>query len=154
MARITGAYGLWQAPRTPLSAMVDDVCHRRPHRRSDGADQPFEFTYVKDIAAGLIALLGALRLRHPLYHLASGRMDPLSAVADAVRAVRPAAEIDLGPGAPADAWVRSPLKVSRLTGDLGFTCRWSLPAGIPDYLDAVESGGYGAEVLDGPPGER
>jgi UDP-glucuronate 4-epimerase len=148
LARITGVYGPWQPHRTPVSTMVTDACEGRPHRRPEGGDQQFEFTYVKDIVAGLAALLDAEALGHAVYHLSSGRMAPLSAVAEAVRAARPAADIDLGGGFPEGAWLRSPLDVSRIAADVGFTAHWSLTDGVADYLDAMESGGYGAEAVD------
>ncbi|HEX3462038.1 MAG TPA: NAD(P)-dependent oxidoreductase [Acidimicrobiales bacterium] len=151
LARITGVYGPWQPHRTPVSTMVTDVCEGRPHHRPEGGDQQFEFTYVKDIVAGLVALLNAEALGHAVYHLSSGRMSPLSEVADAVRAARPTADVDLGGGFPEGAWLRSPLDVSRIAADVGFAAHWSLTDGIADYLDAMESGGYGAEAVDAGP---
>jgi nucleoside-diphosphate-sugar epimerase len=151
IARITGVFGPWQGPASFIGQAMESVLAGRPHRTDTGGDDAYELTYVKDTVRGLASLVAAERLRHDVYHVASGgRLVPLRDVGDAYRAADPGADVSFGPGAHAASLGRTPLDVSRIADELGFTARWPLQDAIADYLRVERSGSYGPEAIDEP----
>jgi nucleoside-diphosphate-sugar epimerase len=151
LARITGVFGPWQGPVSFIGRAVDDVIAGRPHRTPTGGDDAYELTYVKDTVRGLVQLIDAYRLAHPIYHVASGqRLIALREVAAAIAHADPAALVDFGPGAHAGSGGRTPLSISRAADEFGFATRWSLDDAIVDYLRIERGGAYGAEAADQP----
>jgi nucleoside-diphosphate-sugar epimerase len=145
-ARITGAFGPHQNYPHALSQMIDAAVEGRPYMRDRGGDYLYEFTYVKDVVRGLLALLDADRLSHPVYNLGSGQQHRLSEVADGVRAAVPSAEIEVGPGLPEGSSPRASLSVERIAGDVGFRTIWSLERGIAEHVRWKTDGSYGEPV--------
>ena len=151
-ARITGVYGPFQNYPHPLSEMVDAAVSGREFRMAAGGDYLYEFTYIKDVVAGLLALLDAERLSHAIYNLGGGVQSPLSEVAAAVRRAVPGAIVEIGPGQPAGAAPRAALSVERMAGELGFRTSWSLEAGVAEHVQWRRDGSYGGPVERGPQG--
>ena len=107
VARITGVFGPWQGPASFIGQAVDDVIAGRPHRTPTGGDDAYELTYVKDTVRGLVQLIEAHRLAHPIYHVASGdRLIALREVAAAIVRADPAAARRLRPRRA--RWFRRP----------------------------------------------
>ncbi len=103
-----------------------------------GGDFAASFTFVGDVAAGLLAAADANRLTHDTYHLGPGKNYNVRAVAEAVRAVVPGASIELGAGT--EPWttftaMRGPLAGTRLRDDTGFQPAHSLAQGISAYAE-------------------
>jgi nucleoside-diphosphate-sugar epimerase len=145
-ARITGVYGPGQNYGHPLSEMVDAAVEETSYVRDRGGDYLYEFTYVKDVVRGLLMLLDADRLAHPIYNVGSGTQEKLSEVAAAVTRHVPGADISIGPGLPDGAAPRAALSVDRIHGDVGYSTIWSLDDGIAEFIDFRRNGAYGAEV--------
>jgi nucleoside-diphosphate-sugar epimerase len=106
--------------------------------REGGADFAAMFTYVADVADGLIAAATAAELRHHTYHLGPGVNFTARQVAAALRQACPDADIELGPGT--DPWtrytaLRGPLAGTRLRDDTGFVTAHSLDQGVVLYAD-------------------
>jgi nucleoside-diphosphate-sugar epimerase len=106
--------------------------------REGGADFAASFTYIADVAEGLLAVATAPELGHAIYHLGSGVNFTAGEAAAAVRAAVPGAAIELGPGT--EPWtrytaLRGPLAGERLLQDTGYTVSHSLAAGIRAYAD-------------------
>lgn len=103
-----------------------------------GGDFAASFTYIEDVADGLVATVDADRLNHALYHLGSGVNHDVQEVAAAVRAAVPGARIKAGPGT--EPWttytaLRGPLAGDRLATDTGFKVGYSLERGVGLYAD-------------------
>ena len=101
-----------------------------------GGDFAASFTFVSDVAAGLLAMVDAPRLSYATYHLGPGRNLSVRDVAAAVEAVVPGATIELGGGT--EPWtaftaLRGPLAGTRLRDDTGFEPAYSLADGIAAY---------------------
>lgn len=148
IARITGVFGPWQGPASFIGQAMDSVLAGRPHRQPTGGDDAYELTYVKDAARGIVAVLDADRLEHAVYHVASGdRLVRLAEVADAFGRADPATDVHFGSGAHAASLGRTPLDVSRMRDELGFSTTWNLDDAIEDYLQVERTGDYGHEAL-------
>jgi nucleoside-diphosphate-sugar epimerase len=104
--------------------------------REGGADFAASFTFVGDVAEGLLAAARAPELRFDTYHLGPGVNFTAREVAKAVALAVPGAIIELGPGT--EPWtrytsLRGPLAGERLRADTGFAPKHSLDAGIGAY---------------------
>ena len=142
--RISWVYGpplvprLRDNPRGPVPLFLKLALSGKPVIEASGADFGATFTYVADVAAGLIAAYEAPRLAHPIYHLSSGRNVTTREVADAVRKAVPGAVIEVGTGtAPwtEDTKMRGPLAGSRLAEDTGFAPSHSIDQGVHAFAE-------------------
>lgn len=142
VVRISWVYGppliTDDVPRGPIPAFLKAAVAGQAIRLPGGADFAASFTYVGDVAAGLLAAAQAPELKHGVYHLGSGANYTARQVAAAIRAAVPGAVIDLGPGTEPwtiDTRMRGPLGGDRLRDDTGFSVAHSLEAGIRAYAD-------------------
>jgi len=142
IVRISWVYGpplvTEDPPRGPVPALLKAAVSGKPIRLPSGADFAASFTYVNDVAAGLVAAWRAPELRHDVYHLGPGVNYTGRQVVDAVRAAVPGASLELGPGT--EPWtihtrMRGPLAGDRLRRDVGFTVGHSLEQGVRAYAD-------------------
>ncbi len=142
--RISWVYGPPLAPRVrddprgPIPWFLKCALSGVPVRDAGGADFLASYTHVSDVAAGLIAAYEAKTLRHPIYHLGSGRNFSTADVVRAIKQAVPGAEIEVGPGtAPwtGHTRMRGPLAGSRLKDDASFVPRLSLEDGIAQFAD-------------------
>lgn len=142
--RISWVYGpplvprVRENPRGPIPLFLKLALAGKPVRELSGGDFAASYTYVADVAAGLLATYGAPTLAHDIYHLGSGRNCGTDEVAAAVRAAVPGAVIEVGLGtAP---WtdhtrMRGPLAGTRLREDTGFAPAHNLAAGVAAFAD-------------------
>jgi len=139
--RISWVYGppvvTQDATRGPIPSFVIRALRGEPIHEG-GADFAAGFTFVDDVAEGLLATVSADKLASPIYHLGHGKNFKLSDVAEAIRAVIPDAEIELSPGT--DPWtrytaLRDPLGVGNMHADTGFQPGYSLAQGIAAFID-------------------
>jgi nucleoside-diphosphate-sugar epimerase len=85
-------------PRGPIPLFLKLALAGVAVREPGGADFAASFTYVDDVASGLLAAYEVRALAHDVYHLGSGRNFTTRDVAAAVRAAVPAAVVEVGPG--------------------------------------------------------
>jgi UDP-glucuronate 4-epimerase len=142
--RISWVYGpplvprVRQNPRGPIPVFLKLALGGHEIREPGGRDFGATYTYVVDVAAGLLAAYGADKLSHAVYHLSGGRNITTDEVAVAVRAAVPGCVIEVGPGtAP---WtdhtrMRGPLAGTRLLEDAGFAPRFTLEQGVAQFAD-------------------
>jgi nucleoside-diphosphate-sugar epimerase len=150
IARITGVFGPWQTATAFIANAVEAVTAGEAYRTPAGGDDQYEFTYAKDTARGILAVLQAPQLQHAIYHISSGSMHSLHEVGDAFRKADASAVVEFGPGG-AGGRVRKPLDGSRAATEFGFRPEWDLHDAIADYLQVQRTGDYGPEVV-GPTG--
>ena len=129
---------------------MEAVTAGRAYRTPAGGNDEYEFTYAKDTARGILAVLDAPELREAIYHISSGSMHSLNEVGAAFRKADASAVVEFGPGG-AGGRVRKPLDGSRAAEEFGFRPAWGLNDAIADYLRVQRTGDYGPEVV-GPMG--
>ena len=145
-ARITGVYGPGQVYRSPFGDMIEAAVRGTPYLRERGGDYPYELNYVKDVVRGMLALLDAPELAHPLYNVGNGKSYPLAEAASVVRRVVPGALIEIGSGLPEGVAPRASLSVDRLRSETGFVSAWTLEEGVRETVQFLRDGTYGSEV--------
>ncbi|HET6522465.1 MAG TPA: NAD(P)-dependent oxidoreductase [Geminicoccaceae bacterium] len=128
----------FEGPRGPVPELLRRALRGERIDEPSGGDFAASFTYVTDVALGLLAAYGAERLDHAVYHLGTGENHATSRVAEAVRRAVPGAEIRIGPGT--EPWTRftvprGPLSCERMREDLGFAPTYGLDAAVREFAD-------------------
>jgi UDP-glucuronate 4-epimerase len=125
-------------PRGPVVAFLREAMLGQAIREDSGGDFQASFTYIDDVAEGLLAAVRADRLNHDTYHLGNGRNWTTFDVAAAVQSAVAGATVKVGPGT--EPWttyntMRGPLSGTRLQDDAGFTARFPLEQGVHAFAD-------------------
>jgi UDP-glucose 4-epimerase len=102
-----------------------------------GRDHPCDFTYVVDLAEALVAAALAPRLTHTIYNVTGGRLRTRGELAQAVRDLLPDARIEQAGGIDPKRHLRGPSVLDRVRDDIGWKPRFSLEAGLADWLARV-----------------
>jgi UDP-glucose 4-epimerase len=123
------------------SKIIEGALAGQPVRIPKGREQRDDMIYVDDIAQGVVLATLKDKPRHSVYNIASGEAHTLVEFADAVRAVVPGADIEIGPGLDFfDMGVNyyCCFDISRARADLGFAPRFSFEAGVRDYVETMQ----------------
>ena len=138
--RISWVYGppvVSDSPtRGPIPSLLIGALRQQARLDPSGGDFAASFTFVADVAEGLLAAATAPRLNHDIYHLGPGRNFSSREVGDCIKEAVPGARIELGPGT--EPWTtytprRGPLAGTRFRDDTGYAVRHSLDMGIRAY---------------------
>jgi len=106
-------------------------------RLEAGADQSIDFTYLKDIAHGMVLVYEADRLEHRQFNLTSGVCYPIPELIHRVCEVAGiSADVQVGPGR---IMPRGPsLDSTRLRESLGFEPQYGLDEGVKEYQKWIQ----------------
>jgi len=108
-----------------------------------GADHPCDFTYVVDLASGILRAVEASALPENVYNVTSGVLRTRGEFAAIVRRLIPGADIRQGPGRNPRLHIRGECDISRAARDLGYRPRFSLETGVADWIDRARAAGTG-----------
>jgi nucleoside-diphosphate-sugar epimerase len=122
---------------------LDRVFNGEAIEQETGADLPIDVTYVKDLALGLRLALTVRPIQHRVFNITGGVSRRRSEVADLARQFVPGARIALGPGYPAHAHLRGPSVLDRARAELGYEPRFTLEAGMADWLTYLQRSAVG-----------
>jgi UDP-glucose 4-epimerase len=142
-ANIYGPGKLARHGRVSLhSTIIESALAGKPVHLPQGREQKADMIYVDDVAEGIVRATLADRLAHAEYNISTGRGETMVDFADAVKAIIPNAEIEIGPGldffgygAPGGYYLMDP---TRAREDLGFVARFSLEEGVRAYVDTMK----------------
>jgi UDP-glucose 4-epimerase len=144
--RFAGIYGPGKQARhgkmSLRSRLVEDPATGKPVRVPQGGDQLDDMVYVDDVAEALVQAALADRLGFGAYNIASGKGQTIRQFADAVRAVVPGADIEVGPGLNPlgfDVHYYAIFDISRAREDFGFEPKFDLISGVRDYVERLRS---------------
>ena len=116
---------------------VESAVKGVPVRVGTGGDGPCDFTYVKDLANGLVSAAEQARLPEPVYNVTSGIHRTRSAFAKAVRDTIPDADIEIGHGIHPAMHLRGPCLVDLAKRDFGYVPAYTIEDGIRDWIAAI-----------------
>ena len=113
----------------------------RPIVIPQGGDQRLDLTYARDVAQSVIKACTVDSFEGHIFHIGSGRTYTLNDFADAIRAVIPGAQIEVGPGL--DPRGMGPLAyyaldITRARRELGYEPQYPPEAAIRDWLEWTE----------------
>lgn len=142
-ANIYGPGKLARHGRVSLhSKIVESALAGTPVRLPQGREQKADMIYVDDVAEGIALATLKDHLKHAAYNISTGRGETIVEFADAVKAVVPGADIEVGPGldffeygSPGGYYLMDP---TRAREDLGFEAQYSLEDGVRGYVEAVK----------------
>lgn len=151
-ARLSSVYGPMDRPSASrafshLPNRIARLALRRPGPiRANALDGIGDYIHAEDAARGLIALLEAPRLRHPVYNVALGEAvsvgDMIAWAAERVPAVSavtaPAGEADILQDSPSRDGMWGPYDISRIVADTGWRPRPMRDAFL-DYIDWIDA---------------
>jgi len=105
-----------------------------PAEEPAGAAHPCDFTYVVDLASGILRAVEAPALPEPVYNITTGVIRTRGELAAAVRKAVPGAVIRQGEGRNPKLHLRGACDIARAARDLGYRPRFSLESGIADWV--------------------
>jgi nucleoside-diphosphate-sugar epimerase len=139
----------------PLFEMFFAALEGKDFVRKAGGDSIFDYTYVKDIAKGIVQLYNTKAPPYYVYNISRGRSTSMAEVAAAMQKVFPKQKFEVGPGSwegvveggkefeltvhPA---VMPPQDVSRAKNDFGYQPEWDIERGLADWLRWHRTGKY------------
>ncbi|MBS10967.1 MAG: hypothetical protein CME19_05105 [Gemmatimonadetes bacterium] len=106
-------------------------------RVETGGDGPCDFTYVKDLAKGLVSAAERSDLPAPVYNVTGGVHRTRSDFAQAVRNTLPDADIEIGPGIDPAMHLRGPCIPDLAKRDFGYVPAFTIEEGIRDWVNEV-----------------
>lgn len=99
-----------------------------------GADQKLDFTYVEDVATGVVLLYKARHLKYKIFNVATGVGTNVGKVAElAQKYTHFPVEVEIGPGRLMPRC--EALDISRAAEELGYQPRYGLEEGVRLYAD-------------------
>ena len=139
--RNSAIYGYGMRYPMYIKPMVENSVRKLPTRFATGGDMRRDYTHVKDIAQAVIKALDAppSTLTQRIFNIGSGIMHSATQVAETVRRVLPAADIEIGAGLSeleqSDMQARGMLDLTAARQQLKYEPLYSLEAGIRDYVE-------------------
>jgi len=133
--RLSWVYGPHRTTDCMIRTMLTDAMSGRPTRIAFGDDFYRQYIYVEDAAAALLAALDAPSLPRRTYNITGDSRLTLGEVAEIVRRVLPAADIELARGPDPLDEVQERFDISAAAADLGYRPRYDIEAGIRAYAD-------------------
>jgi nucleoside-diphosphate-sugar epimerase len=144
VVRISWVYGpplvprTFDGPRGPIPEFLRRALAGERIDEPSGGDFAASFTYVTDVALGLLAAYRAETMSHSSYNLGSGENYATSRVVQAINAAVPGADARIGPGAA--PWtdftvLRGPLSCERMKEDFGFSPTYTLERAVAEFAD-------------------
>lgn len=117
---------------------VEAAMQNRSVRLENGAESPCDFTYVKDLAMGLVLAAEQRELPEPIYNVTGGVLRTRGEFADAVSAVLPNADIEIGEGLNPKMHLRGPCALELAGRDLGYVPEFTVESGVRDWIREIE----------------
>ncbi len=147
LLRIASIYGplyhsMVNAPARMLHAALQGLPGPLPHGTLPPpfAEDSLDLCHVADCARGIAMVQLAERLPHRIYNIGSGEAATNAALAAAVRAAVPGADIRVEPGRGPRHRPQVTMDLGRIGADLGYRPRFTLESGIADYAAWLRAG--------------
>jgi UDP-glucose 4-epimerase len=145
--------------RSPLDKIIFLTAQRKDIRFESGGDHPQEYTYVKDIARGLILAFEKQNSKHRIYNLGCGIRVTLSEIGEVVKKLYPELSIHIGSGPLGSDWAptytrsararaeglpREPLRrqfdITKARTELKFDPQYDIEKGITETVEWLRTG--------------
>lgn len=123
-----------------ISEIIERALAGEPVKIAKGGEQKDDLIYVEDVAEAIMAAVLHEKPGHDSYNISLGVGFALNDLADAVRAVAPDAQIEIGPGLNYMGWdvnYAGVLDNTRAADTLGFSPSFDLKAAVADYAKSL-----------------
>jgi UDP-glucose 4-epimerase len=115
--------------------MISAGLRNETFRLEAGADHPFQFVYVADVATAARLASTATTLTQPVYNVSGGRRVTVADTAQLLETLFPAAHYEIGPGFLPQWDRQGPYDLSAAVRDLGFAPAWTLERGLIELIE-------------------
>lgn len=138
--RLSAVYGFGMRYSMYVKPMVENSLRGLETVFPTGGDMRRDYTYIQDVASGVIEALDAPEpLPSRIYNISCGTaLQSAFQVAEAVKRFLPQGQIEIGGGLSdleaKDLKSRGQLSIERARNELGFMPKFSLDDGISDYI--------------------
>lgn len=139
--RVSRIYGpgviIAEPESNPIRTLAYKCIFERQVEESTGLDFAADFSFVEDVAEGIVKLYLADKLVYDLYHLASGVLYQVGDVVNILRELFPDVSIVVGKGEQpyaGQAPIRGPLDIGRAKREIGYDVKHTLREGITKYV--------------------
>lgn len=140
--RVTAVYGFGMRSPLHIKPMVENAIQGKPTRFASGGSMRRDYTYVLDCVDAVVRVVSAPRRptgAQRIFNVSAGKILTVSQVADVIRTVIPEADIEVGsqltPLEAANVRMRAPLDGASSQATFGWSSRWTIEAGIRDYVE-------------------
>jgi UDP-glucose 4-epimerase len=139
--RVTEVYGpgLWMP--SLLGDMIRAGLRGETFRLEAGADHPFQFVYVADVANAATLAATAQTLTQSVYNVSGGRQTTVAEIARLLAHRISGSHYEIGPGFLPDWDRQGPYNLTASARDLGYSPAWSLERGLDNQIDWLRSKG-------------
>ncbi len=138
--RIARVYGPFRRANCHIGAMIRDASAGRSTEIACGADFPFHYVYVDDVADALCAALEAPVAPGAAYNICGPAAMTMPEIVAVARRVLPGARIAITPGEDDVPDVQTAFDLTRARQKLGWAPVRDMAAGIQAYAEAISGG--------------
>jgi UDP-glucose 4-epimerase len=139
VSRIYGPGVIVAKPESnPISTLAYKCVFEEKVNEPSGLDFHADFSFVEDVAEGIVNLYLAEKLTYDLYHIASGVLYNVGDVVSILRDIFPNISIAVGRGEQpyaGQAPIRGALSIERAKREVGYEVKHTLREGLIEYLD-------------------
>jgi UDP-glucose 4-epimerase len=154
--RPRNVYGPGANPRIqPLFEAFFAAVNGEDFVRPAGGASTFDYTYIKDVARGIVQLFEAESTPYHVYNISRGKATSMAEVFDVLQKLFPDQQLQVGPG-PWEGVVEGgkefeltvhpaempPQDVSRAGEDFGYQPGWDIDRGLADWTRWYRTGEY------------
>ena len=138
--RPSAVYGFGMQHPIFVKPMVEDAVNGRPTRFANGREFPRDYTHVLDVAQIALRAVDVAEVNDRVFYAATGEnLRTAGELAEIVRRIVPAADIEIGPGLSAtdrlEIRYRGVLDIDNAREQLGYRPRFTqLEDGVEDYV--------------------
>lgn len=142
--RFATIYGPGKTLRHKNYGIISEIIERglagEPVKIAKGGEQKDDLIYVEDVADAIMVAMLHAKPGHDTYNISLGVGVTLNDLADAIRAVAPDAQIEIGPGLNYMGWdvnYAGVLDNTRAADTLGFRPSFDLKVAVADYAKSL-----------------
>jgi UDP-glucose 4-epimerase len=139
VSRIYGPGVIVAKPESnPISTLAYKCVFEGNVNESSGLDFHADFSFVEDVAEGIVNLYLADKLTYDLYHIASGVLYNVGGVVSILKDIFPNVSITVGKGEQpyaGQAPIRGALNIERTKKEIGYEVKHTLREGLIKYID-------------------
>jgi nucleoside-diphosphate-sugar epimerase len=138
IVRPSAVYGPTDVNRRVSQIFVENALSGKPLILHDGGSARLDFTYIDDIARGILLAALSEKAKGGVFNLTAGEGRSLKEFAEILRKEVPELQVETGPGNMFRPR-RGALDIRRAREVLGYEPQWRLERGIPAYVDFYRS---------------
>lgn len=133
IVRTSAVYGPGDLERRAAKAFIENALQGIPMKLEGGGLQMRDFSYVKDVASGMVLALNSSKSAGEAFNVTGGSEYSVKNLAETIHKYIPGSKIEVTDARKVDA-KRGMLDISKAMRVLGYKPKYSFDAGIREYV--------------------